>query len=280
MDKLQKNERSIKFVKRVEIQKNSETHSSGLVLEPGNWGEYDPFLLLAEDYFKRGTFPLHPHRGMETFTYVIDGVLEHSDNQAGEGVLNPGDAQLMTAGKGVLHSEDPLEGETVHSLQLWLNLPSGYKMTEPRYQNLVGEEMPTKEEHGVKIRVFSGRSNGLVAETKNYIPFNMVEITMEKGTNYIQDIPPAYNGFVYVLSGKAEVGESGQMVQTRDVALLDSVEDTTSSQLTINALETSQLLFYAGKPINEPVVARGPFVMNTEEEIYQAFADYRDGKFK
>lgn len=122
-----------------------------------NWEDVDPFLLMAEDYFVRGTFGMHPHRGIETVTYVIDGKLEHVDNKAGEGVLVPGDVQWMTAGKGIIHTEDPVAGETVHSLQLWVNLPSDKKMTEPRYQNMRAQDMPVRLEEGATIRVFSLR---------------------------------------------------------------------------------------------------------------------------
>ncbi|WP_088105684.1 pirin family protein [Halalkalibacter urbisdiaboli] len=271
--------RSINAVKKVGKTKQSSTHTSGLVLEPGNWEEYDPFLLLAEDWFQSGTFPFHPHRGIETFTYVIKGVLEHKDNQQGEGVLYPGDAQFMTAGRGVLHSEDPAIGETVHSLQLWLNLPSGYKMTEPRYQNLRGQDMPIYEEDGVRVKIFSGSSAGLVSETKNYVPFTMVEMTLEKGAYFTQEIPEDYNGFFYVLEGEGLFGKEKATAKQREVVWLKKVEVGMKSEVTIEAREKLKVLFYAGKPLNEPVVARGPFVMNTEEEIYQAYADYRDGKF-
>lgn len=110
------------------------------VLEPGHWEEFDPFLLLAEDWFQRGTFDSHPHRGIETVTIVLEGHLEHRDNHGGHGLLGPGDVQWMTAGRGVIHAEEPVAGETVHSLQLWVNLPRARKMTEPRYQDLGREE--------------------------------------------------------------------------------------------------------------------------------------------
>ena len=131
-----KKERGIRKIKTVNIQQNSPIHRNGYVLEPGNWKEYDPFLILMEDIFQKGAFDFHPHRGIETVTYVIDGTLEHQDNKAGFGKLEAGDVQWMTAGRGVIHKEDPAPGSTVHSLQLWINLPKIKKMTEPRYQNL------------------------------------------------------------------------------------------------------------------------------------------------
>ena len=128
--------RAIRSVRDVVFQENSPSHKVGLIIEPGHWQQYDPFLLMAEDFFQRGTFGMHPHRGIETVTYVIEGTLEHADNKTGGGELNPGDVQWMTAGKGIIHSEEPAIGVTVRSLQLWVNLPRDKKMTEPRYQNM------------------------------------------------------------------------------------------------------------------------------------------------
>jgi hypothetical protein len=122
--------------------------------------------MLAEDIFQQGTFDLHPHRGIETVTYVIDGILEHFDNKNGYGKLKPGDVQWMTAGRGVIHQEDPAPGSTVHSLELWVNLPSSKKLTAPRYQNLKSADMPVRKEKGALIRIFSGSSKGIQAPTK------------------------------------------------------------------------------------------------------------------
>ena len=148
--------RGIRSVRDVIVEEKSPGHKVGLVIEPNNWEDVDPFLLMAEDHFVRGIFGMHPHRGIETVTYVIDGKLEHVDNNAGEGVLEPGDVQWMTAGKGIIHTEDPVAGQTVHSLQLWVNLPSDKKMTKPRYQNMRAQDIPVRHEEGATMRVFSG----------------------------------------------------------------------------------------------------------------------------
>ncbi len=271
--------RKISRVWNVDIKKHNESHSSGFVIEPGHWEEFDPFLLMAEDYFKRGTFGPHPHRGMETVTYVIDGKLEHEDNKGGAGALYPGDAQWMTAGKGVIHSEEPAVGETVHSLQLWVNLPSDKKMTEPRYQNLLGEKMPIRVERGVIVKVFSGNSGDVQSETKNHVPITMVEIKLEKGATFAQDIPQHYNGFFVILEGTGTFGLNEVEGTKGDVLLLEQTEGEGHTEVDIFASEPMRLLLYAGQPVREPVVARGPFVMNTEEEINQAYADFRNGKF-
>ncbi|MCL6454703.1 MAG: pirin family protein [Alicyclobacillus sp.] len=292
--------RSIQRVWTVERQQQGPGHQVGLVLEPGRWAEYDPFLLLAEDWFEQGTFDVHPHRGQETVTYVIDGVLNHYDSKAGEGQLGPGDVQWMTAGRGVVHKEDPAPGVRVHSLQLWVNLPRASKFTEPRYQNLRGADMPVRREPGAEIRVFSGSSGGVQAPTKNHVPVTMVEINLQAGATVLQDLPGDFNGFVYVLAGRGRFGvhqveaEAGQALllgpgmETEPSATaephlrIESGNDDVAhaeSVIEVTALTPLRALLYAGRPLHEPVVQYGPFVMNTRAEILQAFEDYQNGRF-
>jgi len=251
----------------------------GQVLPPGNWKEFDPFLLMMEDWFQQGTFDFHPHRGIETVTYVLEGKLKHEDNHGGMGVLGPGDVQWMTAGRGVIHSEDPLPGETVHSLQLWVNLPSSHKMTEPRYQDLRSSNMPERREKGALIRVFSGSSAGVTANTLNHTPVTFVELVLEPGASVTQDLPGSYNGFIYVLEGTGYFGADETRGTQNQVLWLSSLEGIADSEITIRADQPLKALLFAGEPIREPVVAYGPFVMNTKEEIVQAFEDYQSGKF-
>src|SRR5690606_8091498 len=151
--------------------------------------------MMAEDWFQQGTFDFHPHRGIETVTFVIEGKLKHEDNYGGYGVLEPGDVQWMTAGRGIIHSEDPLPGETVHSLQLWLNLPRSDKMAEPRYQDIKSANAPVRTEPGAIVRVFSGHSGDVHAQTQNYIPVTYVEMVVEAGASVTQQLPGSYNGF-------------------------------------------------------------------------------------
>lgn len=272
--------RGIRSVRDVIVQENAPGHKAGLVIEPNHWEDVDPFLLMAEDYFVRGTFGMHPHRGIETITYVIDGKLEHIDNHGGKGVLEPGDVQWMTAGKGIIHTEDPVAGDTVHSLQLWLNLPSDKKMTEPRYQNMRAQDMPVRDEEGAMIRVFSGSSMGVSANTKNHVPVTMVEFIVDAGVTVTQDLPGSYNGFLYVVDGKGTFGKDDTVGRRGQVLWLERGADGEQTEVTIHATEKMRVMLYAGQPIGEKVVARGPFVMNTEEEIMQAYQDYRDGKFE
>jgi redox-sensitive bicupin YhaK (pirin superfamily) len=251
----------------------------GQVLEPGHWKEFDPFLMMAEDWFKQGTFDFHPHRGIETVTYIIEGKLKHEDNHGGYGVLEPGDVQWMTAGKGIIHSEDPLPNETVHSLQLWVNLPRSKKMASPRYQDLRASEVQVRKEEGATIRVFSGSSGGIQSKTLNHTPITFVELSLEPGAIVTQDLPGGYNGFIYVLEGKGFFGREEREGNKNQVLWLGSVDDAKDSQITIRADQSLRAILAAGEPIREPVVQHGPFVMNTEEEIKQAFADYYAGKF-
>ena len=175
----------------VEQVRMNSTHRIRPLLGFGAWKEHDPFLALMEDWFPRGVFDRHPHRGIETVTYVLDGELEHYDNQGNAGVIRPGDAQWMTAGRGVIHNEIPAEGVTVHSLQLWVNLPAAHKLTAPRYQDLTAATRPVRREPGVEVRVFSGASGGVSAATLNYVPVTMVEVRLRRAQRPSKTCLPA-----------------------------------------------------------------------------------------
>lgn len=274
------NSRGIRKVWTVHERKVSAVHRAGAVLEPGNWYDYDPFLLLMDDKFEKGAFDVHPHRGMETITYVIDGTINHYDNVSGEGgKLQSGDFQFMTAGRGVVHNESPGEGESVHLLQLWVNLPREHKMAKPRYQNILKEDAPVRQEEGALVRVYSGSSGSVESNTLNYVPVLFVEIIIDSGASFSHDLPGSFNGFIYVLEGSGTFGEN-QVEATKGQALwLDAADDQKQSFIKVTATNQLRFVLFAGAPLNEPVVARGPFVMNTEEEIVQAYADYRNGNF-
>ena len=246
----------------------------------GDWASIDPFLALMEDWFPRGVFGKHPHRGIETVTYVLEGRIDHYDSQGNQGVIEAGDAQWMTAGRGLIHNEIPAEGQVVHSLQLWVNLPAADKMTTPRYQDLVAKNLPARREPGAEIRIFSGASGGVSASTANHVPVTMVEIRLEPGASIRQDLPADYNAFVVVLEGKGAIGARETPVVAGDVAFLTRNDSGGLSEVRVAAGEEPlRALLFAGRPLREPVVARGPFVMNTEAEIEQAYIDYRAGRF-
>jgi redox-sensitive bicupin YhaK (pirin superfamily) len=272
-------ERNILSADTPVFRRNSSIHSVAVVLEPGNWEKYDPFLLMAHDRMRSGVFGLHPHRGIETVTFLIDGHLNHYDNKHGKGVLHSGDAQWMTAGKGVQHVEDAAQDEEVDLLQLWINLPSTSKMTAPRYQDLRKNDMPVVNEEGAQVRIFSGSYGGTAANTINVTPVTMLEIRLEAGATVSPQFPGSYNGFLYILEGQGTFGADGAPGKKGQVLWMGSAENSEQSQLKIQAESPMRVMLYAGEPVREPVVARGPFVMNTEEEIVQAYSDYRNGLF-
>ena len=161
-----------------------------------------------------------------------------------------------------------------------MNLPRANKMAAPRYQDILSSKVPVRKEEGVTYRVFSGTSGNVVSTTKNYVPVSMVEITIDSGYTANQDLHSGYNGFMYILEGSGVFGNNQVKAEKGEVLLLDIVkEKVDTSEIIIKANKKLRIIFFAGNPLNEPVVARGPFVMNTEEEIKQAYADFRNGKF-
>jgi quercetin 2,3-dioxygenase len=232
-----------------------------------------------KDWFPRGVFGKHPHRGIETVTYVVEGRIDHYDNQGYEGTILPGDGQWMTAGRGLIHNEISADGVTAHSLQLWVNLPAADRVTAPRYQDLAGDAVPVRRQSGVEMRVFSSASGGLTAPTKNIVPVTMVEIRVDQGASARQDLPSNYNSVIVVLEGEGAIGAEVKIVRAGDVAWLTRGDSRKACEAEIRATDKPlRALLNAGRPLHEAVVARGPFVMNTEAEIEQAYADYRVGR--
>jgi redox-sensitive bicupin YhaK (pirin superfamily) len=221
----------------------------------------------------------HFHRGLETVTYVLDGAVSHDDNRGGSGTLDPGDAQWMTAGRGIIHSEEPAGAGPAHMLQLWVNLPAAEKFVEPEYQDLPATKMPVRREQGAVARVYSGSSGGVVAPTRNHVPVTMVELQLDPGASIAQDLPASYNCFLYVLDGEGHFGEQATAASAGQVLWLDRRAVGGRSSLAVHADTPLVALLFAGEPLREPVVARGPFVMNTEEQIAEAYTDLRAGRF-
>ena len=245
---------------------------------------FDPFLLLDEmgpvknEPGEAQGAPDHPHRGFETVTYLLEGAMQHRDSAGNSGRLNPGDVQWMTAGSGVVHSEMPSaemlrDGGTLHGLQLWVNLPAAEKMKPPRYQDTPSARIPVVEEGGVWVKVIAGQSLGASAVIETHTPILYLHVRMKPGARLVQAVPSSYNLFAYVLSGRARFdakreAEEGAAVFFRGDG--DEVEITATSD--------AEFLLLGGEPINESVARYGPFVMNTREEIYQAFEDFRAGR--
>ena len=251
---------------------NDQVDNKQLVIGAEGWESTTPFLFLSEDWFSPpGGFEEHPHRGMQTVTIVLEGALEHRDHTGAHGVLNAGDVQWMTAGHGVLHSEMP-KGP-VHTLQLWLNLPRKLKMIPARYQDQRLADVPIRKLNNGEVRVYAGRSGDVTHGHGSDYPMALLDLRLSKGAELRQEVATEDRGFVYVLEGRATLG--GKDVGKGDVAWF---EPGPGDELSIAALEDWRALLFAGEPIREPAVAYGPFVMNTAQEIQQAFIDYQQGK--
>jgi redox-sensitive bicupin YhaK (pirin superfamily) len=205
-------------------------------------------------------------------TFVLEGALEHRDHTGAHGILKEGDVQWMTAGRGVMHSEMP-QGN-VHTLQLWLNLPARMKMIPARYQDQRLADVPVHKAEGVEIRVYAGRAGDASHGHGSDWPMSLLDIRVRKGARLSQEVEPAHRGFVYVLDGRAEVG--GTRLEKGQVGWFEPGE---GAELAIAAEADARLLLFSGEPIDEPIFAYGPFVMNTREEIVQAYEDYQAGRF-
>ncbi|HTR13475.1 MAG TPA: pirin family protein [Roseiarcus sp.] len=248
-------------------------HSARLVIAPEQAAEHSPFILMAEDWFgPPAGFPTHPHRGIETVTFVLAGELLHEDHTGGKGRLFPGDAQFMTAGGGVMHSEMP-GPYGVQTLQLWLNLPARLKMTPARYADLRLAGAPVVRKDGAEARVYSGRLGDVDVPHGSAWPLALIDLRLEARSSFAVPIPDGNRAFAYVLEGAALIGANKRAAEAGDVAWAAlSVAD---DDLPIAAHEGARLLVFASPVIDEPIVMGGPFVMNTREEILEAFADLR-----
>jgi redox-sensitive bicupin YhaK (pirin superfamily) len=235
---------------------------------------------MAEDRMPRGAFSMHPHRGIETLTLILDGAVEHADSAGNRGLIKAGDAQWMTTGRGVTHEENALPGTSAHTLQLWINLAARDKLTAPGCQTLRGAEMPVRREPGVAIKLLSGRSGCVTSSTLNYVPVTAIDATIDGGSSFEQILAPDANAFVLVIEGEAVIGRDERRAPVGALAWLTRADGANTSSVLIGASSAStRILLFAGTPLREPVVFGGPFVMNTAAEIHQAFADYRSGRF-
>ncbi|MCC6196269.1 MAG: pirin family protein [Burkholderiales bacterium] len=243
----------------------------------------DPFLMLdafgtdnPQDYI--GGFPDHPHRGFETVTYMIAGRMRHRDNAGHEGLLTNGSVQWMTAGRGVIHSELPEQEEgRLEGFQLWLNLPAKDKMRAPWYRDIGSAEIPelvTPE--GVKVRVIAGASHGVAGAMQREVTEPLyLDLELPAGASFAQALPAGHNAFVYVYRGGLQIEATDVPVQR--MAILRN--DAGSDGVVLRAPAAARALLIAGKPLGEPIAQYGPFVMNTNEEIFEAVKDYQAGKF-
>lgn len=247
---------------------------------------FDPFLLLddfhsdnPDDYI--AGFPWHPHRGIETVTYMLHGSVRHGDSIGNSGIIRGGDIQWMTAGGGIIHQEMPEHGDDplLWGFQLWVNLPASHKMMEPRYQDITKDQVPEAAlEHGVKIRILCGSIGDATGPVKSIVADpEYLDVTVPTGTTFKHAVKGGYTAFAYIIEGQGYFdSQKKQRLQPENLVLFDKQGDTVA----ITAADSSvRFLLISGKPIGEPVAWYGPIVMNTKAELEQAFEEYRNGTF-
>jgi len=243
----------------------------------------DPFLLLdafgsdqPQDYI--GGFPSHPHRGFETVTYLLAGRMRHKDNAGNEGVIEPGGVQWMTAGRGIVHSEMPeQENGLLMGFQLWVNLPARAKMTSPGYQEYPPSGVPLeRRDDGTEVRVVAGTTSaGTDGAVRNdWVKPTYLDVTLPAGRDFEQAVAPDDNTFLYVIEGELAVGARLQPLSRRVPGILGP-----GDRVNVSSDDGARFLLVSAQPLNEPVARGGPFVMNTREEVVQAFEDYRLNRF-
>ncbi len=254
------------------------------VLGAANVKDFDPFLMLdafdsvnPDDYIKG--FPWHPHRGIETVTYLVSGIIEHGDSLGNRGSILDGGCQWMTAGSGIIHQEMPKSAPRMLGLQLWLNLSSNSKMTDPVYRDLTAEKIPVVTGNGVRISVIAGvYRNTPGAMHGDYVDASMLDITLEAGNSCSIPVPERDTVFVYILDGKVSFdAHTEQEFHERRRAVLLSGGDTVT--LTAHETQGTRCVLFSGAPLNEPVAWGGPIVMNKREELNQAFRELDEGTF-
>ena len=242
----------------------------------------DPFLMLDEfgsenkdDYV--GGFPPHPHRGIETVTYMLSGDFEHKDSAGGEGRMTAGDVQWMKTGSGIIHSEMPAMKEgKLHGCQLWINMPAKLKMSKPEYIYIDSEKMKTHKDSEKTVKVIAGKFNSTEGPVnKHNVQPLYFDVVLNKDKIFDFNLPEKHNSFIYLINGEIKVGEKKhEKITDSKLVLL-----TKGSKLIVESLIKSNFLLISGKPIGEKIARGGPFVMNTKEEILEAIKDYHNGTF-
>lgn len=243
--------------------------------------EFDPFLMLdafdstnPEDYIKG--FPMHPHRGIETVTYLISGQIDHEDSLGNKGTIMSGDCQWMTAGSGILHQEMPIASDRMLGAQLWVNLPAKDKMVEPKYRDIKADMVPILKEDGADIRILSGNYKDTEgAMQPDYVNVLYLDVDVQPGKSVVIPTKSKENVFVYVISGSGSTGKNSTAIESHSAILFDKGE-----QLKFSANDGGlRLLLLSGESINEPIAWGGPIVMNTREELNNAFEELHYGTF-
>lgn len=249
-----------------------EGHTAKAVIDGKDFINTDPFIILMDDALNLpGGKPVggaHPHAGFETITLVLQG--DGKD-------WHTGSLELMTAGKGIIHTEEIAAKTNMHILQMWLALPPEKRWAEPSWQQILLEDVPTLKTDQAEIRVYSGSSNALHSPLRNHTPFTLVDFKLQKGAEIKQEIPATYNGFIYVLEGNVSVGTSN--VTKGQVAWLNKAKEFGEGEITFKAGEQgARFVLYAGKPHNVPIVSYGPFIGDTNRDIIRLYEEYHAGK--
>ncbi len=256
---------------------------------PSRENLYDPFLLFDHFAFNdpiQGPpvgFPTHPHRGIETVTYMLEGNVRHRDSLGNMGVIGPGDVQWMTSGRGIMHEEMPQRGPdgVINGFQLWVNLPAAQKMSQPRYQEVIADSIPTLERDGMKVRVVAGEYDGVTGPVTEIAarPLYM-DVTLEPDLEMQFSVSPGHSAVAYIFEGKGRFGAEGDGPEEFIEAVSMVVFDDGDQVVVQTGVDSPvRFMLMAGAPFQEPIVPYGPFVMNTQEEIQQAFIDLRNGTF-
>jgi redox-sensitive bicupin YhaK (pirin superfamily) len=253
-------------------------------ISPHPSNQFDPFLLFDHFAFNdpiegpiRG-FPMHPHRGIETVTYMLEGSTQHRDSLGNSGLIGPGDVQWMTSGRGILHEEMPRRGPSgnIYGFQLWVNLPAKLKMTAPRYQEVSAATIPSVEKEGATVRIVTGEVFGVKGPVSEIAADPLyIDVKLAPGAEFVQEIPPGHTVVAYVFEGAGSFG-AGEPV---DAVKMVAFGDGDHIRARASAEAPLRFMLIAGAPFKEKIVPYGPFVMNTVEEIQQTLLELRNGTF-
>ena len=248
-------------------------HTARAVIQT-DYTQSDPFILLMDDMLdKKDEVPVggpHPHAGFETVSLLIEGEM---------GEMKAGGLQIMTAGSGVVHTETIEKKAKMRLMQLWLNLPKEKRWTMPKLQDLLLKDVPKVAENGLNIKIYSGSLSGVTSPVSNYVPLILADIQMQAGSSTLQNIPSSFTTFLYVLEGSLKVGEDDQMINENQVGWLDRFTDNTSSELRLTAGDAGvRFLLYSAQPQGNPIVSKGPFIGDSDEDISRLYSEYRQGK--
>jgi len=246
----------------------------------GNFSESDPFIFLMDDFLdKKDNEPVggpHPHAGFETVSLLLEGEIGDAAHK-----MKGGDFQIMTAGSGIVHTETIDKAAKMRLLQLWVNLPKKNRAATPRVQDLPLEHVPTLSENGVHIKLYSGSLAGLASPVQNHVPMIIADITIEPRATTVQELPANFNTFLYVIKGNVKVGDDKKQLNQDQVGWLNIEGDDTQSELKLKAGEEGvRFVLYAGRPVREHIVAYGPFIADSSEDIKRLYQEYRQGKMK